>query len=337
VRVVIANFSPPLEGHDDYRRAWSDATTPDPPARRLRLFEQPFGWGFHLYSIGVHLLDQGMADRVEFWDYEPRRQMSYLSNGVLKVTFHNERDVAAYVDRFGPPDLFVNHGVQGAPIVRMLAGQAFRVHVPTRRTVTDPLPDAECYLFDAVEQLDDRSMLYIPVVNTAVIRPGTAPKERDFVYLAWCRAGKRHDLLVDAVRGTDLTGHLHPVDPTALDLTGTSITTSNVNERDVPELLQTSRIAVYPGDRTSNPAAMWECVAAGLPLVMNDAIAGGKHLIVPGVTGELAHEDEFLDVMREVLANRSRYTPREHFEAHWDTVTLIEQYLAFFRSMGWRP
>jgi hypothetical protein len=337
MRIVISNFSPPLDRNDDYVAAWSGVTVPDPPASRLRLFEQPFGWGFHLYSLGVHLMDEGVADRVEFWDYEPQRRMSYLRNGVLKVTFHNERDVAAYLDRFGPPDLFVNHGIQGAPVVRLLSGRTFRVHVPTIRSVGDPLPDAECFLFDAADQLDERSMLYIPVVNTAVIRPGTAPTERDFVYLAWCRAGKRHDLLVDAVRDTELTGHLHPVDRAALDLTGTQITTSNEDERHVVELLQTSRIAVYPGDRTSNPAAMWECVAAGLPMVMNRAIAGGKHLIVPGVTGELADEHEFLDVMRDVLANRKRYSPRPYFEEHWDTVTLIEQYLAFFRSMGWRP
>ena len=140
---------------------------------------------------------------------------------------------------------------------------------------------------------------------------------------------------MNAVRGTELTGHLHPVAPHDVDVTGTSVTTSDLDECNVVELLQTSRMAVYPGDYTSNPAAMWECVAAGLPIVMNDAIAGGKHLVVPGVTGELAGEDDFREVMRRVLANRASYSPREYFEAHWDTITLIEGYLAFFREMGW--
>src|SRR5262249_12713398 len=156
-------------------------------------------------------------------------------------------------------------------------GQTFRVHVPCYRSQPElPLHDAECYLVDAEEQLDDRSMLYIPVVNTAKIRPADVPKERDFIYLASCYAGKRHDLLVDAVRGTELTGPLHPVRDGRLDLSGTHITTSALDTRSVVELLQTSRIAVYPGDRTSNPAAMWECVAAGLPIVVNEAICGGK-------------------------------------------------------------
>ena len=65
---------------------------------------------------------------------------------------------------------------------------------------------------------------------------------------------------------------------------------------------------------------MWECVAAGLPIVVNEDIVGGKHLVVPGVTGELAPPDRFREVMEEVLAERDSYRPREHFESEWDTV-----------------
>ena len=335
MRVAISNFSRPVDLDDDYERLWNEATLPPRPATRQSLLEQSFDWGFHVYSIGVHLMDEDIADHVEFWDYEPVRSASYLPNGVLRMTFHHDRDLAAYLDRVGPPDLLVNHGVNGESVLAMLAGPTFRVHVPTLRTAADPLPDAECYLLDAVEQLVPRSMLYIPVVNTAVIRPRLVPKERDFLYLAACYAGKRHDLVVDAVRGTDLTGHFHPVDSTALDLDGTRITTSDWGEADVVELLQSSRIAVYPGDHTSNPAAMWECVAAGLPIVVNDAIAGGKHVVVPGITGELASEAEYLAVIRDVLARVDDYAPRPYFDEHWDTLTLIRRYLAFFRSMGW--
>ena len=75
---------------------------------------------------------------------------------------------------------------------------------------------------------------------------------------------------------------------------------------DVVELLRTSKIAVYPADHASSPASMWECVAAGLPIVVNEDIKGGKHLVVPGVTGEFARADSFLRVMRHVLAHRER-------------------------------
>ena len=128
------------------------------------------------------------------------------------------------------------------------------MHVPTYRTPHDePLAEAECFLVDAEEQLDERSMLYLPVVNTEKIRPRDVAKERDFIYLASCYEGKRHDLLLDAVRGTDLTGHLHPVDPGQVDVSGTLVTTSRFDERGVVELLQTSRIAVYPADVSSIP------------------------------------------------------------------------------------
>jgi hypothetical protein len=155
------------------------------------------------------------------------------------------------------------------------------------------------------------------------------------VYLAEPRHNKRHDVLLRAARATGLSGHCHPVPSGALDLSGTRITTSAWDEADVAALLRTSRIAVYPGDRTSNPAAMWECVAAGLPIVVNRKIAGGRFLVVPGVTGELADEDEFGGVMRRVVEARERYRPREHLLEAWEPVAQLERYLAFFARMGW--
>ena len=274
---------------------------------------------------------------MEFWDYTEERTTHYLSNGVLRVTFWNDDDVAAYLEETGDPDLFINHGPGGAGLLEMLAGRCFRVHVVLGLRYARPDAGAECYLVDKEELLHERAMLYVPVVNTEQIRPGNGDRRRDFVYLASVYRGKRHDLLLDAVRGSELTGHLHPVDdPSLLDLSDTRVTTSAFNEVDVVELLQTSRIAVYPGDRTSNPASMWECVAAGLPIVVNEQIAGGRHLVVPGVTGELAPPDRFREVMEEVLARRDSYRPREHLESHWDTVRTIEGYLDFFETMGWR-
>ena len=335
MRVVIANLSDPVEKELDFRAHWKRHEMP-PRKPRLSLFEQPPDWGFHIYSIGVHLMDLGEADRVEFWDYSAeRRTPYYLSNGILRVTFFNDDDVSAYLDQTGDPDLFINHGPVGTGLLDMLGGRCVRVHgVLAHRGRRDA--DAECYLVDSEEMLDERARLYVPVVNTAQISPADTPKQRDFVYLAAVYGGKRHDLLLDAVRGTELTGHLHPVDdPSLLDLTDTHVTTSAFNEVDVVELLRSSRIAVYPGDRTSNPASMWECVAAGLAIVVNQDILGGKHLIVPGVTGELAPPGRFREVMEEVLARRDSYRPREHFEREWDTLATIEGYLDFFEQMGW--
>ncbi len=241
-----------------------------------------------------------------------------------------------YLERFGYPDLFINYGDVGHPVLRRLAGKSFRVHVPClrREGCANGNFDAECFLVDSEEYLDSRAMLYVPVVNTKRIRPAECRKERDFIYLASGYSAKRHDLLLDAIRGTDLTGHLHPVAGSDLDLSNTKVTTSNWYERDIVELLQTSRIAIYPGDRTSNPAAMWECVAAGLPIVVNQNIAGGKHLIVPGVTGELASERAFYHVMKSVLERRESYRSRQHFETHWDTVEILNSYINFFEKMG---
>jgi len=275
---------------------------------------------------------------VEFWDYSENRATFYHPNGVLRIWFYNQIDIQSYLERYGYPDLFINHGKNGQTILPYLEGKSFRVHVPILWSYQQRMRkmNAECYLVDSEDELDNQSMLYVPVVNTRKIRPLNCEKQRDFVYLAAYYPEKRHDIIINALKGTNLTGHFHPVDGSLMDLSNTKITTTNWNEIDIVELLTTSRIAVYPSDNTSNAAAMWECVAAGLPIVVNQNIKGGKHLVVPGVTGEFATEENFRDVMMQVLENRISYRPREYFEHHWDTLSMIKSYLAFFHKMGFK-
>lgn len=309
-----------------------------PKKERLSLFDQAVDWGFHLYSLGVYMLDQRIAQEVEFWDYSETRSASYHSNGILRVSFYNQADILAYLEHYGYPDLLINHGRYGQTILPYLEGRTFRVHVPVLCGNDDRQGkvNAECFLVDSEDELDDFSLLYIPVVNTRKIFPVDCEKKRDFIYLAGLFKSKRHDLIIRAARGTDLTGHFHPVDGTLLDLSGTNITTTPFNAVKVVDLLRTSRIAVYPGDNTSNPAAMWECVAAGLPIVVNENIRGGKHLVIPGVTGEFAGEENFRDVIGHVLQNRDSYRPREYFEENWDTISILERYLSFLYKMGFK-
>ena len=339
MKVAIANFGKPVEAEPlDYEASW--ATHVKPPRRvSPSLFDQPHDWGFHIYALGNHLMSRGLADEVEFWDFAESRGTEYHANGILRVMFHGAADVQAYLDRYGYPGLFVNHGPGGQSVLDLLENRTFRVHVPALRRGRDRDCNmgAECYLVDSDQYFDERSMMYIPVVNTRAIAPVQAEKRWDFVYLASVYKGKRHDLLLRAAQESGLSGHLHPVDASELDLAGTRITTTRFNEMDVPAVLNASRIAVYPGDVTSSPASMWECVAGGLPIVVNEKIRGGKHLVVPGVTGELASEDDFGDVMRHVVAHRDSYAPRKYFEEHWDTVSVLESYVQFFKRMGWRP
>jgi len=337
MKVVICNLSKTFDRQEDFHRYWTHRPRPEPPRERQSLFDFPVGWGFHIFALGMYLLDRGLADEVEFWTCDERREMFYQPSGILWVRFLNVEDIQAYIEVSGPPDLFINYGVMGHPVLRYLEDKSFRVHVPCLRTQAASASnrDAECYLVDDRRFLDDRSMLYIPVVNTRRIRPVPREKRRDFIYLANVRCGKRHDILLRAVRGTGWSGHLHPVEPGELDLTGTRITTSGWNQADVLELMCSSRMAVYPGDYTSNPAAMWECVAAGLPVVVNRQIKGGAHVVVPGATGELARERGFRRAMRHVLKHMDEYQPRAHLEQHWEPVQTLEKYLAFFAQMGW--
>lgn len=342
MRVVIANFGRPGAGPDDYREYWRITPRPERPERKP-LFEYKVDWGFHIYALGIYLMEKGIADEVEFWNFSEddgqpwhRRGMSYHYMGVLRVNFVNEADAFAYIERYGAPDLFINYGRDGMPLLEHLEGKSFRVHVPASRVGLKDQGNrgAECFLVDDRRYLDSKSMLYIPVVNTERIRPTGVEHVRDFVYLAGPFPTKRHDIVINAVRDREITGHFHPVPANAFELSGTRISTSDLNEVDIVNLLCSSRIAVYPGDETSNPASMWECVAAGLPIVVNRNIAGGRYVVVPGVTGELAGEGDFLDVMQQVIDNRHLYQPRRYFEEHWSTRALLDQYVDFFRSRG---
>ena len=146
MKVVISNFSSPVDRTMDFKYYWAGHTKPK-KEKRLSLFEYRVDWGFHIYSIGVYLMDMGIADEVEFWDYSEKRSSSYHPFGVLRVMFYNEKDVMTYLDRYGYPDLYINHGRYGLPILEYLEGKCFRVHVPALRTGLDRQDNfgAECF------------------------------------------------------------------------------------------------------------------------------------------------------------------------------------------------
>jgi len=94
------------------------------------LFDQPHDWGFHIYALGTYLMNQGVADEVEYWDFGEQRRAAYHSNGILRVLFHNAADVQAYLDRYGYPDLYVNHGPGGQPILDLLESLIATIDAP---------------------------------------------------------------------------------------------------------------------------------------------------------------------------------------------------------------
>src|SRR5436190_3632036 len=105
-----------------------------PPRRdRVSLFAINHIWGFHIFAPGVYLLDQGLADHVEFWDFQNERSVSYHANGILKVVFLNPKEIKSYLEMYGYPDLYINHGVFGHPVLKLMEGKCFRVHVPAFR------------------------------------------------------------------------------------------------------------------------------------------------------------------------------------------------------------
>ncbi len=339
MKVVISNFGVEVFPQEplDYEAQWRTIERPPAP-RRKRLFELEHDWGFHIFSIGVHLLDCGLADEMEFWNFAPDRRFFWHDYGFFWMNFHNSNDLAEYLKTSGPPDLYIQHGgIAGSGVLQMLEGLSFRVNVAALRAEDDKTgnSDAECHLVDDAVFMDDQSMLYVPVVNTEHVKPSNVEKKFDFIYLAQARPSKRHDLIIEAARESGLRGHFHPVEAGELELDGTQISRTGFNAANPVALMQASKMAVYSGIRESSPAAMWECVACDLPIIVHEDIEGGRHVVEPGVTGELANSGSFAEVMRYVQARLHLYRPRAWLMAHWDTETILNRYLAFFRQMGW--
>jgi len=180
MKVVIANFGEPVYPQQpmDYRSYWrmfEKLWT----KRRKRLFELEHNWGFHIFSIGVYMLDQGLADEMEFWNFTEDRRFFWHPYGFCWMNFLNEEDLQVYLEDVSPPDLFIQRGgCAGRTVLKMLEGSCFRVYVPALRGDIDRTGnyDAECFLVDSEEYLDEASMMYTPVVNTRYVRPSDTEK-----------------------------------------------------------------------------------------------------------------------------------------------------------------
>lgn len=74
-------------------------------------------------------------------------------------------------------------------------------------------------------------------------------------------------------------------------------------------------IVAVRADIDSCPRVIPELLACGLPIVVLDTVRFWKEkYVVPGVTGELANENNFWSVVQHVLENVAKYTPRKYYE-----------------------
>jgi hypothetical protein len=65
----------------------------------------------------------------------------------------------------------------------------------------------------------------------------------------------------------------------------------------------------------SCPRVIPEMLACGLPIiVLNGVRFWQSKYIVPGVTGELADNDNFWNIVDHVMVNLDSYTPRKYYE-----------------------
>ena len=137
MKVVIANFGNPVNASLDYEAELGDACKTS--AHRSSAAVRPAARLGIPHLCARHVSDEpgncGRSGVLGFRRSNAARK--YHSNGILRVMFHNADDVQAYLDRYGYPDLYVNHGSGGQPILDLLENRTFRVHVPALRVGRD--------------------------------------------------------------------------------------------------------------------------------------------------------------------------------------------------------
>ena len=83
MKVAIANFSRPYPITLDFDGYWKRYQRPE-VGSRVELLKQPHDWGFHIFAIAARMLDLGLADEAEFWDYRDDRFSSCHPTGIRR-------------------------------------------------------------------------------------------------------------------------------------------------------------------------------------------------------------------------------------------------------------
>jgi glycosyltransferase involved in cell wall biosynthesis len=85
---------------------------------------------------------------------------------------------------------------------------------------------------------------------------------------------------------------------------------------DLNRFINQSRIGFVPSLMDAAPRVILEFMAAGVPVLMNSAILGGREYIIPE-TGLLVPESEFVQATQRMRSGRMPFDPRRGFEENF--------------------
>lgn len=203
-------------------------------------------------------------------------------------------------------------------------------------------------LVDNKQQLEEvtsnlsktKSFIFNKAVDTDVFKVKNLKQIYDFCYIANFRPWKNHNMLFSAVRKWQernrgflkiaLAGRLSD------NLTELKILLwkynikadlfNSVSPQEVAQILNRSKFSVQAGELDANPKAISESLATNVPVLINQDITGGLHLIDNKSTGIKMALHNFDQGIEKMLNNYKKFKAREYFDKHLNTKKIVSNF-----------
>jgi glycosyltransferase involved in cell wall biosynthesis len=272
----------------------------------------------------------GYLDRSEAW-FVSDRPMEFVQHGVTVRCFESFQAMAASAR--ATDILWVRGKCKAYVEVLSRMAARLRMYYPaSKRFLCQDWTHFDVFLVDDERQVRPVTRL-VPassvhrVIKTAdptIFRPlDGIEKLYDLCMIgAMNLTRKNYNALVrlltaDPSLSAVVIGHQDPTVVAALQATGARVQLIEFCGREqLNRLINQSRIGFVPSLMDAAPRVILEFMAAGIPVLMNTAILGGRDYITPE-TGLLASQQEFADVARRMRDGQLPLNPRHGFEVNF--------------------
>jgi len=185
--------------------------------------------------------------------------------------------------------------------------------------------DYDIILQDSQEQVKICNMHYPELLTTLFVKP--AP---DNLFFPMPEIEKKYDVCFPANGSQPFKGHEFVYNTISSDIKllnlgnnsnrfkyPNNVTAYRVLKSEMPKHIAKCKVGIVTVSSKidSCPRIISELLACGLPIIVLEDVRFWKEkYIVSGATGELATEENFWDVVKYVLNNVDKYTPRKYYE-----------------------
>ena len=108
--------------------------------------------------------------------------------------------------------------------------------------------------------------------------------------------------------------------------------TGEVSKEDVNRYVNQSRIGDMCSERDAVPRALLECMAAGVPVLVNADLRAGTRYVGPKA-GLVRSPEEFHLGIAEMLDNIGRFSPREHLLEHFSRDKTVVKFVGLLEQV----